>query len=252
MEKKFSIVETLKFGFHTVVENILFFLSFWLVFVCTFILGLILITILSYFPFLNTIIAFLKESNSTIMGNLAVPKEYFQLDIKNSGALLYGTLFFGLLVQLLYRFLSLGFTRIALDFYDHQTSSIKQLFSGTSLLLRGFITGILFNIMVSLGTCLFVIPGIILAIKFGLWEQVLVDQNTGIIESLKRSSQITQGAKWTIFGLLFIFVLINLVSLLFLGLGLLVTYPAFALAQTYVYRKLNALSAPLETIKKVI
>lgn len=240
-KKLFSIVEALKFGFYTVVENILYFLTLWLACAAIFALGVILITIITYFPFLNTIIMFLREHNSSIMSSLALPKSYFQLDIRNSGALLYGTIFFGLLIQLLYRFLSLGFTRICLDFYDYQTSTIKQLLSGLPFLLRGFITGLLFNIIVSLGTFFFIIPGIILAIKFGFWEQVLVDQNTGILESLKRSNALTQGAKWSIFGLLFIFVLINLLAMLFLGLGLLITYPAFSLAQTYVYRKLNAL-----------
>lgn len=241
-EKKFSTVEALKFGFYTVIENILYFLSLWATSIAAIIGGLILVTIISYFPFLNTIIAFLREHNSSIMNSLALPKDYFQLDIRNSGALLYGTIFFGLLMQLLYRFLSLGFVRICLDFYDYQTSTIKQLFSGSSLLFKGFIAGLLFNILVSLGTCFFIIPGIIFALKFGLWEQVLVDQNTGILESFKISNTITQGSRWHIFGLIFIFILFNLLSMLFLGLGFLITYPACILAQTYVYRKLNASS----------
>lgn len=240
-QKKFSIVDALRFGFYTVIENILFFLSLWLLFIGVFGLGLLLATIISYFPFLNTIFAFLKETDSTIMNNLAIPNNYLQLDIRNSGALLFGTIFFVFILHLLYRFLSLGVVRISLDFYDYKTSSLKQLFSGFPLLYKGFIAGILYNALVSFGMFLFIIPGVIWAIKYGFYEQILVDKNTGILDSFRESALITDGAKWSIFGLLFIFFCINLIAMLFFGIGLLFTYPALLLAQTFVYRKLNAL-----------
>jgi hypothetical protein len=131
--KKFSIVQALQFGFYTVIENILFFLALWLICLGVFLVGLIIATIVSYFPFLNTIIAFLRENDSTAMYNLTVPQNYLQLDIRSSSALGIGTLIFCFILELLYRFLSLGFTRIGLDFYDYQTSSIRQLFSASIL-----------------------------------------------------------------------------------------------------------------------
>jgi uncharacterized membrane protein len=243
--KKFSTVEALRFGFYTVIENILFFLMLWLACFGVFLAGIALATMIAYFPFLNTIIAFLRENNSTIMNYLAVPKNYLQLDIRSSGALLFGTLLFCFLLKLFYRFISLGTVRIGLDFYDYQTSSIKQLFSGLPLLFKGFIASILYHSMVFFGLLLFIVPGIIFAIKYGLYEQVLVDKNTGILDSLRQSAEITRGAKWPIFGLLFIFVCINLLASPFMGLGILIIYPAFLLAQTYVYRKLSAVPMAL-------
>ncbi len=239
--KKFSIVEALRFGFYTVIENILFFFALWLACIGVVILGVILATGISYFPFLNTIITFLREHNFTAMNHLLVPQNYFQLDIRNSGALLYGTIVFAFALKLIYRFLSLGVARINLDFYDYNTSTLHQLFSGFHLLGKGFIAGMLYNLLVGLGLCFFIIPGIIFAIKFGFYEQILVDKNTGIIDSLRQSSQITQGSKWSIFGLMCVFFLINLTAMIFLGLGVLITYPALLLAHTYVYRKLMML-----------
>jgi uncharacterized membrane protein len=239
--KKFSIVQALQFGFYTVIENILFFLALWLICLGVFLVGLIIATIVSYFPFLNTIIAFLRENDSTAMYNLTVPQNYLQLDIRSSSALGIGTLIFCFILELLYRFLSLGFTRIGLDFYDYQTSSIRQLFSGLPLLFTGFILGIIYKIIVSFGMILLIVPGIIFMIKYGFYELILVDKKTGILDSLRQSAELTNGAKWQVFGLLFVFSIIKLLSMLFMGLGLLITYPAFILAQTYVYRKLNAL-----------
>ncbi len=238
--KKFSTVESIKFGFYTVIENVLFFLALWLICFGVLFAGLFLATFISYFPFLNTIFAFLRENNSTVMNYLAVPHNYLQLDIRTSSALLFSTLFFGLLLKLLYRYLSLGIIRIALDFYDYQTSSLRQLFSGMPYLFKAFIAGILYNMMVTIGMVFFIIPGIYFLIKYGFYEQLIVDKNVGIFESFRQSAEITQGSKWHIFGLLFIFWCINITACFFCCLGLLVTYPALVLAQIYVYRKLSA------------
>lgn len=238
--KRFSIVEAMRFGFYAVVENILFFLTLWLVCFGVLCAGIILATFIAYFPFMNTIIAFFRENNSTVMNYLAVPRNYLQLDIRSSNALLYSTLFFGFLVKLLYRYISLGTIRIGLDFYDYQTSSLKQIFSGMRYLLKAFIAGTIYNILVTIGMCFFIIPGIYFLIKFGFYEQLIVDKNLGIIDSLRQSAEITQGSKWDIFGLLFIFWCINFAACFFFGLGIIITYPALVLAQLYVYRKLSA------------
>ena len=149
--KKFSIVEALRFGFYTVLENILFFLVLWITYLSALLTGIFFITLICYFPFFNTIIAFLQENDSTLMNNLRVPKYYWQFDIHNSMALAVGTVVWGIACAAWYRFMSLGIARICLDFYDYKTSNIKYLFSQASLLPKGFLAGILYFFIIHLG-----------------------------------------------------------------------------------------------------
>ncbi len=254
--KKFSIVEALRFGFYTVLENILFFLGLWALYLSWLIFGALLITLICYFPFFNTIIAFLQENDSTIMNNLRVPKYYWQFDIHNSIALCVGTIIWSIACTVWYRFLSLGITRICLDFYDYKTSSIKQLFSGFGLLSKGYFAGILYSIIIHLGVLLagishigiFLYFGLMLffTAKYGFYELILVDTRCKAIASIKGSGQLTNGSKAPILGLLFILFCINCIALLFFAVGLLITIPATLLAKTFVYRKLTmqTLSTP--------
>lgn len=247
--KKFSIVDALRFGFYTVLENILFFLILWVIYLSWLTFGALLITLFCYFPFFNTIIAFLQENDSTLMNNLRVPKNYCQFDIHNSMALMVGTIMWAIGCSLWYRFLSLGITRICLDFYDYKTSSIKHLFSEFSILPQGYFAGLLYIFIIHVSILLAGIPliGIFLYLgimlffiaKFGFYELMLVDKHCGARDSLQRSSQLTDGAKGSIIGLLFILFCINAIAFVFFGIGLLITIPVTVLAKTFVYRKLT-------------
>lgn len=233
-QKNFSTVDALKFSFYTFVENILFFLALGIVSLAIIAAGILLATTIGYFPFLKTIIASLREHHSMLMNIIVVPQDYFQSDIRESNFVLVGTIFFGLLIQLVYRFVALGVIRITLDFYDTRTSKLCQLFSGLPFLFKSFIAGLLYSLLVFFGLCFFFVPGIFFIIKYGYYQRIIVDTDAGIFESFRKSAQITQGSKWPIFGLLFIF------AFLFLHMGVVIPYPALLLAQTYVYRALKA------------
>jgi len=247
--KKFSIVEALRFGFYTVLENILFFLGLWALYALWMVFGILLITLICYFPFFNTIIAFLQENDSTLMNNLSVPKHYWQLEIHNSVALIVGTIIWSIACALWYRLLSLGITRICLDFYDYKTSSIKKLFSEISLLPKGYCAGLLYTLIIHLGVLLVGVPlvgiffyiGIMLFFiaKYGFYELILVDTKCRMIDSLKKSSSLSAGSRGHIIGLLFILLCINSIAFVFFGVGLLITIPATLLAKAFVYRKLT-------------
>ncbi len=49
------------------------------------------------------------------------------------------------------------------------------------------------------GFMLFIIPGVILSIKFMFSEYLLIEENLGPIEALKRSSSLTSGYKWKLY-----------------------------------------------------
>lgn len=256
-QKKFSIVEAVKFAFRTVFENILFFLS----------LDILIFALLWLFAFIS-IISFMymfqpvefKQMCSEASGcfyhlsDLTVLTDYTEALSKKMtsiipnelGALLFLSVFV-LLGSMLFRFLMVGMVRISLDFYDYQKSSLKNVCVSFLITLKAFVACILYNAMVSIGTLFLIVPGIILAIRYGFYQQALVDKNVGILESLKMSARLTKGAKWSIFGLNVLFTLINLCAFLTFGLMYLISFPALFLARAYVYRKL--LSLPVKTEK---
>lgn len=63
------------------------------------------------------------------------------------------------------------------------------------------------------GFILLLVPGFILLRKFYLAPYILVDQDTGIIESLKKSSQLTGKAPMSIWGLVGVSILLGIPSI---------------------------------------
>jgi uncharacterized membrane protein len=67
---------------------------------------------------------------------------------------------------------------------------------------------LLIGICVGLGMILLVVPGVILYIMWSVAAPALVEERTGITESLSRSSYLTKGARWRIFGIQMVLVVI--------------------------------------------
>lgn len=86
---------------------------------------------------------------------------------------------------------------------------------GLSAAPRVAIAAILWAIMVSIGTVLLVVPGIILAVMFWVYVPAIVVENSGMTECFRRSSALTKGRRWNIFGLfLVIMIVLFIVELL--------------------------------------
>lgn len=95
---------------------------------------------------------------------------------------------------------------------------------------------ILSSIAVIIGLVLLIIPGIILAIAFIPVPYLVLERKLGPIEALKESWRITKGHRWQIALLLGALLGLNLLGLLALVVGLLVTVPISALATVHAYR----------------
>jgi len=148
-------------------------------------------------------------------------------------------LFFSLFITALQIIFSLGFMKIALKFYDNEKPEISDIFSQYPLFLKYLLATILSVIIVTLGLILFIVPGIIFAIRFWFFGYFIVDKNLGAIESLKKSWEITKGNTWNLFIFLILLALINILGFLALVIGLLLSVPTTLLAQAFVYRKLS-------------
>lgn len=134
--------------------------------------------------------------------------------------------------------ISIGLIIIALRFLDGQQPIFENLFSFKPYFWKYLGASILFMFVVWAGIILFVIPGIYWALKFQFYGYFIVDQGCDPVESLRRSSQITQSVKWKLLGFGIVLAVINFIGLVCLFVGLFVTVPVSLIAYSWVYRKL--------------
>ena len=134
--------------------------------------------------------------------------------------------------------ISLGLIKIALRFINNEKGEFSDIFSQYALFFNYLLAGIIYYAIVIIGLILFIIPGIIWGVKYQFFTYFIVDKKAGPIEALKKSAEITKGAKWNlfIFGILLGF--INLAGALCFAVGLFITIPITMIAQVFVYRKL--------------
>jgi uncharacterized membrane protein len=135
---------------------------------------------------------------------------------------------------------NLGLIKISLEICDGKEPKISDLFSQYRLFFRYFFASILKNLITLFGFILLIIPGIILSIRLGLFDYLIVDKNSKIIESLKKSWEITKGSTWNLFLFYFLLGLINLLGVFALIVGLFWSIPTTMIAEAFVYRKLSS------------
>ena len=134
----------------------------------------------------------------------------------------------------------LGFAAISLKVIDQKKPVWNDLLVSDQYILRYLGATIIYTIITVAGTILFIIPGVYLSLKYGLFRYFILDKNVGIGESFHLSGQATSGIKLTLIAFYFILGLINVIGFLCLGIGLLITIPLTILAEVHVYRQLVA------------
>lgn len=165
------------------------------------------------------------------------------------------TVFFGLyaIVATLTMFiigmgLSLGFTKLILNIYDQKQLSVRTIFSQFRRIPTFFAAGFLYGLLVAFGMLLLILPGIYWLTRFSLLSFFIVDQNVGVLDSLRLSYRATKRVFWDVF-LVFLFSWV--ISFIFSCIGrlhpfvLLITIPlqviVFLIANlsfAYLYHKL--------------
>jgi hypothetical protein len=145
---------------------------------------------------------------------------------------------FGLLSQLVQISFSLVWVRFALAAHDGRKISVDEVLFDPRTLLDYVGVAIVYGLMVTAGLLLLIVPGVYLAVRYGLAGFVVADGGADVPEALHRSSELTRGVR----GRLFLFALavlgVNLLGALALGVGLLFTVPVSVFASARVYRRL--------------
>lgn len=203
--QKFSKSEAISFGIETFVAN-------W-----GFLVGLTLI------------ILFINFVPSIILNFL--PKDF-----------VFPTLILGGIFFVVTQVVNIGSIFIYLSVAKGEKGNFGDLLSHYEFFFSFVVASILSFVVILVGLILFIIPGIILAIRLSFWAYALVEGNLGPIAALKESWRITKGQTINLSIFYLLLGLLNLVGLLALGVGLFITTSITQLATVFVFRKLSSSS----------
>lgn len=131
-----------------------------------------------------------------------------------------------------------GMAAIALAAVDGKEVHFGMLFSQAKKVLRLFGGMLLYGLIVFGGFILLVVPGIIWSIKFSFWLYAMVDQDKGVMDSLRESARITEGHKGSLAWMYCYLGALNILGILLLLVGLFATVPITQFTMAYAYRKL--------------
>ena len=131
----------------------------------------------------------------------------------------------------------------ALDGEEPQFSAYGQ---QSRKIITYLIANILFSIAVCIGMVLLIIPGIYLYLRLQFFTAFIVEEDCGIIESLKKSWNMTQGQTLPLFLLLLTMIGTAIVGCILFFVGFFVAVPLIYMMQCYTFRKLNTISTEEE------
>lgn len=188
------------------------------------------------------------------------------------------TIFTFLLVIIFFFFnllIGLGFIKIAIGLVKQQKAMFGDLFSCVNLIGKSFAGALLIGLIVILPiaiiatafgltflfpagvvqTIIRIVLGILgvaacvstvyFGLKFMFFQYFLIDKNTGIIESLRLSSEATKGVKWQLIVFDLIVLAITMLGFVALLVGLFVAIPVTMVATAAVYMQLSGQTAPI-------
>jgi hypothetical protein len=134
--------------------------------------------------------------------------------------------------------LTLGLYKIYLELYDGKKAVLVALFTGFEQYFYFLICDILLILIVAGGLILFIIPGIIWAIKYQFALYLVVDRKMKPIEAIKMSGKITMGHKVNLFLFCWVLLGVAILGLLCCCVGIIPAGIIIFFSHIHIYRKL--------------
>lgn len=144
----------------------------------------------------------------------------------------------------------MGLIRFTLRYHDRGQAEFQDLMPLWERFLEFLGGTILYSLIVLGGTILLIVPGIIWGIQYAFYGYLVIDGKLRAMDALHRSAEITRNHKGHLFLLALALAGINLLGVICLGIGLLVTMPISLMAMAYVFRRLSAAApaGPFQTL----
>ena len=151
----------------------------------------------------------------------------------------------GLLINLAFgTLLSMGATAFYIAAHDNPDGAELSMLWHPRPFWKYLAVSILLAIVIGLGLALLIVPGIILFLMFMFSTFIVIERGLGPIDAMSESRRLTRGHKWQLLGFVGLLFLINLLGLLALIVGILVSIPVSALAFVHAYRALGGRVEP--------
>jgi len=132
----------------------------------------------------------------------------------------------------------MGLIGVALKLHDGKRVRVADIFAYYPFFFSFFVAQILYFLIVLGGLLLFIVPGIIFAMRFWFFDYFIIDRRLGPIEALRQSWRMTRGKA----GRVLLFVLavmgVSVLGALAFFVGLFIALPVTMMATVFVYRKL--------------
>jgi uncharacterized membrane protein len=140
--------------------------------------------------------------------------------------------------------LSMGATAFYLAAHDNPDTADLALLWHPRPFWKYLGASILLALAVAIGFVLLIVPGIILGLMFMFTTFVVIEHELGPIDAMSESHRLTRGHKWQLLGFVLLLLLINVLGVLALVVGLLVSIPVSTLAFVHAYRVLGGKPGP--------
>lgn len=148
-------------------------------------------------------------------------------------------LLFGIVAMVVGQLVAIGWIKIALDITDGRPVSADAVTDRFRLVGPYLVAAIAVAVMVTLGLVLLIVPGVIAAIVFMFYGFHIVDTGSrDPFGALSRSAQLTRGHRMQLFLLALVLFAVNVLGLLLLIVGVIITSAISLLAVADVYRQL--------------
>jgi hypothetical protein len=128
-----------------------------------------------------------------------------------------------------------GFFIVSFKLRQNQTPEFKDFFGGFNFFVPLLVASFLTSIFVALGTLLFVLPGVYLAVAYLFVTPLIVDRALDFWPAMELSRHTVNPNWFSMFGLLLLLLVVNLLGTLALVVGLLVTVPVSFCAVAAAY-----------------
>ncbi len=134
--------------------------------------------------------------------------------------------------------LSAGLYMFYLRVVRGEQADVTMIFEGFGIFRKAFCVSFLMILLISIGTALLVIPGIILYVGLFPGMYLILDADYSITDTLRKAWDMTRGSRWQIFFVCLFLVFVNLIGLAALGVGVVFTGAYSMLVSAYMYEEL--------------
>lgn len=149
--------------------------------------------------------------------------------------------------------LSVGIIYVTMKVVRGSEPHSSDILRSVRMILRYFAVSILYGAIVILGLILFIIPGVIWAIKFSFAKYLVIDKDDlSIRDAFRESARMTKGVKIELWVFMIMIVGINILGAIAFGVGLLISIPVSIIAMSYMYVELAKRLEPVVEASKPI